>query len=75
MQQVTNEVAAVVAAPGGYFEPLLNDVDAARLLGGIGVKKLQQMARNGQVPAHRIGKPWFFRASELDVWLKSAKVC
>ena len=70
-----NELAAGNAAPGGYFEPLLSDVDAALLLGGMHVKTLQRMARNGQVPAHRFGKPWFFRASELDAWLKSAKVC
>ena len=51
------------------FEPLLNAVQAARLLGGMHVKTLQRMARNHQVPSHRIGRGWFFRASELDQWL------
>jgi excisionase family DNA binding protein len=75
MQQVVNEVAANPAAMGGYFEPLLNDVDAARLLGGMHLKTLQRMARNAQIPSHKIGRYWYFRASELNAWLNSAKVC
>jgi excisionase family DNA binding protein len=73
MQQIVNEVAASHAAMNGYFfEPLLNDVNAAGLLGGMHVKTLQRMARNAQIPTHKIGRYWYFRASELNEWLKTA---
>jgi excisionase family DNA binding protein len=52
------------------FEPLLDDNQAALLLGGLHPKTLQRMARRGQVPAFRVGKYWRYRASELDEWLK-----
>ena len=53
------------------FEPLLDDKQAAALLGGIHPKTLQRMAREGAVPAYRVGRHWRYRASELDKWLKS----
>ncbi len=52
------------------FEPLLNSQEAATLL-QIHPKTLQKLARDGEVPSHRIGDLWRFRASELDRWLKS----
>lgn len=52
------------------FEPLLDVEQAARLLGGIHVKTLQKMAREGEVPAFRLGRYWFFRASALNQWLQ-----
>ena len=51
------------------FEPLLDDQQAAALL-GIHPKTLQRLARNGRVPSHRIGRFWRYRASELDAWLR-----
>jgi excisionase family DNA binding protein len=54
------------------FEPLLNDEAAARLLGGLHVKTLQRMARKGEIPAHKIGRYWFFRLSEIEAWLHSS---
>ena len=51
------------------FEPALTSEEAARLL-NIHPKTLQRMARKGQVPAHRIGDLWRFRASELDAWFR-----
>ncbi len=54
-----------------HFEPLLNDNQAAGLL-GIHPKTLQRLARMGEIPAHRIGRYWRYRASELDDWLCSA---
>jgi hypothetical protein len=53
------------------FEPLLGSEDAARLLGNIHVKTLQRYARLGNVPGYRIGGHWYFRITELDVWLQS----
>jgi excisionase family DNA binding protein len=53
------------------FEPLLNEKEAAALLGGLHPKTLQRMARAGQIPAYRVGRWWRFRASELDKWLQA----
>jgi excisionase family DNA binding protein len=52
------------------FEPLLSDTQAAGLL-GIHPKSLQKMARVGEIPAHRIGRFWRYRASEINAWLNS----
>ena len=54
------------------FEPLLRTAQAADLLGGMHVKTLMQMARKRRVPAHKIGRFWYFRASELNDWLNSS---
>ena len=50
-----------------------NTEEAAALL-QIHPKTLQKMAREGSVPAFRIGDLWRFRASTLDEWLRSG-VC
>jgi excisionase family DNA binding protein len=52
------------------FEPLIDNDQAADLL-KVHPKVLQRMARRGEVPAHKIGKFWRFRGSELDAWLCS----
>ncbi len=52
------------------FEPLLDSEQAAVLI-GINPKTLQRYARNGEVPALRIGKLWRFRKSDLDAWIRS----
>ena len=53
------------------FEPLLDSEEAAKLLGNIHVKTLQRYARQGSLPGYRIGGHWYFRASDLDPWLRS----
>jgi len=53
------------------FEPLLGCGEAAKLLGNIHVKTLQRYARRGDIPGYQIGGHWYFRASELDSWLRS----
>ncbi len=55
---------------GDAFERVLNTDEAAALL-QIHPKTLQRMARQGIVPAFRIGDLWRFRASSLDQWLRS----
>jgi excisionase family DNA binding protein len=55
------------------FERTLTSNEAAQLL-KIHPKTLQRMARKGQIPAHRIGDLWRFRASELDTWFRSRVV-
>jgi len=52
------------------FEPLLDSKKVAGLI-GIHFKTVQKMARDGRLPAIRIGDLWRFRASELDEWLHS----
>ncbi len=53
------------------FEPLIGSPQAAKLLGNIHVKTLQRYARRRRIPGYRIGGHWYFRASELDSWLRS----
>jgi excisionase family DNA binding protein len=53
------------------FEPLVGCGEAAKLLGNIHVKTLQRYARRGDIPGYQIGGHWYFRASELDSWLRS----
>jgi excisionase family DNA binding protein len=64
-------IAGTAAQPAG-FEPLLNTEEAARLIGGIHPKTLMKWAREGELPAYRIGRLWFFRASELNRWLSDS---
>jgi len=52
------------------FEPLMNDAEAANLLGGLHPKTVQRMARRGEIPHYRVGKYYRYRASELDQWLR-----
>jgi excisionase family DNA binding protein len=56
---------------GQSFEPLLNDSQAAQLLGNMHPRTLQRLARTGIIPAIKIGRSWFFRASALDAWVNS----
>lgn len=53
------------------FEPLIGCGEAAKLLGNIHVKTLQRYARQGALPGYRVAGHWYFRASELDSWLRS----
>jgi excisionase family DNA binding protein len=53
------------------FEPLIGREAAARLLGNIHVKTLQRYARRGTLPGYRVAGHWYFRATELDAWLRS----
>jgi len=56
------------------FEPLITSENAAQLL-GIHPKTVQQMAREGRIPAVRIGKFWRFRKSDLDSWVRASVNC
>lgn len=54
----------------GSFEPLLTAEQAARVLGGMHPKTLMRMARSKEVPAIKLGRHWFFRASALNAWVE-----
>lgn len=70
-----------LAAPGSApssaervaFEPILTSEQAAVFL-QIHPKTLQRMARQGRIPAYRVGGLWRFRASELEAWLASTVI-
>ena len=52
------------------FEPLLDSREAAELL-RMHYKTLERKVREGVIPGHQILGRWYFRASELDVWVRS----
>ena len=52
------------------FEPLLTAEEASLHL-RIHPKTLQRKARIGEIPGYLMANRWFFRASELDEWLKT----
>jgi excisionase family DNA binding protein len=77
---IHNDTARPIATNSGLklskmsehpFEPLISSPQAAKLLGNIHVKTLQRYARRGDLPGYQIGGHWYFRASDLDVWLQS----
>jgi excisionase family DNA binding protein len=56
------------------FEPLVDADEIAELL-RLHPKTVRLKARQGEIPAHRIGKFWRFRKSEIDCWLRSEVDC
>ena len=52
-------------------EPFLDCLGAAAVLGGVRPKTVERWARQGRIPAYRFFKRWTFRASELEVWMRS----
>lgn len=50
------------------FEPLLDDEQVGTLL-GLHPKTVQRFARDGKLPAIRIGKFWRYKASMLSSWI------
>jgi len=50
----------------------LDSDEAAELL-RIHPKTLQRMARNRQIHGIQVGKLWRFRASDLEIWLRTKK--
>jgi excisionase family DNA binding protein len=52
-------------------DPVWDCVEAARFL-KIHPVTVKRLARQGALPAFRIGNRWRFRPSELDAWARSA---
>ena len=51
-------------------------IDIEEAVNYIGVNKdtiRNWKKKDTEIPAHRIGKLWKFKRSELDVWIKSGK--
>lgn len=51
----------------------INIDDAATYLGVKSVTVRDWIRKGKGIPAHKIGKQWKFKISELDVWVKSGK--
>lgn len=47
--------------------------EAANYLGVKPVTIRDWIRKNKGIPAHKIGKQWKFKLSELDAWVKSGK--
>jgi excisionase family DNA binding protein len=61
------QTAPLPSAPN-RFEPLLTPADAGLYL-GVHPKTAVRMAREGSIPALRVGaKHWRFRRSDLEIW-------
>lgn len=51
----------------------INIEDAAEYLDVKAVTIRDWIKKNTGIPAHKIGKQWKFKRSELDLWVKSGK--
>lgn len=50
------------------------NIDAAAEYLGVKPGTVRDWIRKGKgIPAHKIGKQWKFKCSELDTWVKSGK--
>lgn len=48
-------------------------IEAAALFLNIRPVTLRKWIKENKVPAHKIGKQWKFKRSELEEWVKSGK--
>lgn len=60
------------------MEPIYNDKwisidEAAEYLGIKTVTLRGWIKKDSSLPAHRVGKQWKFKRSEIDEWVKSGK--
>ena len=55
-----------------YEENWISISEAAEHL-GVTVDSIRNWIKKTDIPAHRIGKLWKFKKSELDEWVKSGK--
>jgi len=46
--------------------------EAANYL-GVTKETIRNWIKKTDIPAHKIGKLWKFKASDLDIWVKSGK--
>jgi hypothetical protein len=74
-QELTPNIATEVPPEFGDFEPFVDEHVVARFL-KIAPRRVLEMARDGQLPAHPIGrtrKTWRFRISEIDARFSAPK--
>ena len=56
--------------PQLQFERLLDCGEVARLL-HLHPKTVERMAREGRLPAFKVGRRWLFRTTHIDQWVSS----
>jgi len=61
--------STVGSVPTQAFEPMLDSREAAALL-HMHYKTLERKARRREIPGYQIAGRWYFRATELDTWLR-----
>ncbi len=49
------------------------DIEQAAQYLGVNKDTIRNWIKKGSVPAHKVGKLWKFKKSELDEWIKSGK--
>ena len=50
------------------------NIDEAAIYLGVKSVTIRDWIRKGMgIPAHKIGKQWKFKVSELDIWVKSGE--
>ena len=63
----------VIAMTDNSAEKWISLEEAAEHLGVKPITIREWIRKNNGIPAHKIGKQWKFKRSELDVWVKSGK--
>lgn len=48
-------------------------IDQAASYMGVSKETIRNWIKKTDIPAHKIGKLWKFKQSELDVWIKSGR--
>ena len=56
-----------------YIDKWINLDDAADYLGIKTVTLRGWIKKDSSIPAHKVGKQWKFKRSEIDAWIKSDK--
>jgi PTS system nitrogen regulatory IIA component len=65
-----SDLSAPLPTAPNRFEPLLTPADAGRYL-GVHQKTAIKMAREGSIPALRVGENhWRFRRTDLELWVE-----
>ncbi len=60
-------------AQANFNEKWINIEEAAEHLGVKPVTIRDWIRKGKDIPAHKIGKQWKFKCSELDAWVQSGK--
>lgn len=48
-------------------------IDQAASYMGVSKETIRNWIKKTDIPAHKIGKLWIFKQSELDAWIKSGR--
>ena len=69
---ISAQMASLVCEMDMLNDNWISIVDAASYL-GVKVVTLRKWIKEKKIPAHKIGKLWKFKKSELDEWVESGK--